>query len=196
MLDTGAAHKQITAFRTLFLRIFTPKTPLLFPDSHYTSPLPLQSVMELSSMDQTQQNHDKSYEMPFSKSSHSFKGLLKDKNTTTSSNKGHTPCLFSLCRSFIYAKARAGKRTQVFQPPFWLSTQYITSFHSQKGKNFLTSRVLGAFIHNLHLQVLLLVILPCKQAERTDLRDLSASFSKILQFNAGVRQFVKYPKCP
>lgn len=147
MLDTGAAHKQITAFRTLFLRIFTPKTPLLFSDSHYTSPLALQSVIKLSSMDQTQQNHDKSYEMPFSKSSHSFKGLLKNKNTTTSSNKRHTPHWFSLCRSFIYVKARAGNRTQVFQPPLWLSTQWVchSSFHSQKGKDFLTtSRVLGA----------------------------------------------------
>lgn len=50
----------------------------------------------------------------------------KDKNTTTSSNKGHTPRLFSLCRWFIYFKARAGSRTQIFQAPFWLSTQNIT----------------------------------------------------------------------
>lgn len=53
---------------------------------------------------------------------------------------------------------------------------YHSSFHSQKGKDFLTSRVLGAFIHNLHLEALLLAILPWKQAEGTDLRDLTAVF--------------------
>lgn len=125
-------------------------------------------------MDQTQQNHNKSYEMTFSKSSHSFKGLLKDKNTTTSSNKRHTPHLFSLCRSFIYVKARAGKRIQVFQPPFCLSTQYIIPVSTVRSKDFLKSRVLRTFIHNLHLQIWLSVILPWKQAEGTDLRDLPA----------------------
>lgn len=136
MLDTGAAHKQITAFRTLFLRIFTPKTPLLLSDSHYTSPLPLQSVTELSSMDQTQQNHDKSYEMPFSKSSHSFKGLLKDKNTTTSSNKGHPPCLFSLCRSFCMPKPELGTEHRYSSPHSGSLQNVSLQFPQAEGQRF------------------------------------------------------------
>lgn len=88
------------------------------------------------------------------------------------------------------------QNTGISAPIMAVYTVYHSNFHNQKGKGFLTSRLLGAHIHNLHLQVLLLVILSWKQQKEQIRGIFQPSFPKILQFNTGARQFVKYPTCP
>lgn len=110
------------------------------------------------------------------------KDYWKTKTQLQAAIKGIHPIYFLFAGHLSMSKPELGTEHRYSSPHSGcLHSECVTPVSTaRRAKISLQQAGFWEQIYNLHLQVLLLVILPLKQAEGTDLRDLSAAFYNLI----------------